>query len=65
MENIVPESGDRESDQLKQLLFEFIPRRLWGLLTDPNKTKAEQLLMLFLLLFATGFGYLYGMLRWR
>lgn len=65
MENIVPESGDRESDQLKQLLFEFIPSRLWGLLTDPNKTKAEQLLMLFLLLFATGFGYLYGMLRWR
>jgi len=65
MEKLVPDSSDEESDQLHQLLFEFIPRRFWKFLVSPTKTKIAQLVMLFLLLGSTGIGYLYGMLRWR
>ena len=65
MEKLVPESSGEESDQLRRLLFEFIPSRIWGLLTGPSETKLKQLLMLFVLIAATGTGYLYGLLRWR
>jgi glycosyltransferase involved in cell wall biosynthesis len=65
MEHLVPDASDEESDQLRRLLFEFIPGRVWGLLTRPSETKAKQLLLLFVLLAATGVGYLYGSLRWR
>jgi glycosyltransferase involved in cell wall biosynthesis len=65
MEHLVPEASNEESDQLRKLLFEFIPGRVWGLLTGPTRTKAAQLVTLLVLLFTTGVGYGYGMLRWR
>jgi GT2 family glycosyltransferase len=65
METIIPESSDEESEQLRRLLLQYIPRRIWNLLISPSKSRATQLLMLFVLLTATGIGYLYGTLRWR
>jgi GT2 family glycosyltransferase len=65
MEHLVPESSSEESDQLRRLLFEFIPSRIWALLTGPSETKLKQLVMLIVLLAATGIGYSYGILRWR
>lgn len=65
MEKLVPDSSDEESKQLRRLLGRYIPRRIWNLLVVPNKTRASQLAMLFVLFAATGIGYLYGVLRWR
>lgn len=65
METIIPESSGEESEQLRRLLLQYIPRRIWNLLISPSKSRATQLLMLFVLLTATGIGYLYGTLRWR
>lgn len=65
MEKLVPDSSDEESDQLRKLLFDFIPKRLWNLFISPSKAKLAQIIMLFVLLGATGVGYLYGILRWR
>jgi len=65
MERLVPDSSGEESDQLRRLLFEFIPGRIWGLVTRPSETKLARLVTLFALLAATGVGYLYGLLRWR
>lgn len=65
METLVPESSDEESEQLRRLLIQFIPRRVWNLLVAPTKSRVNQLVMLFLLLATTGIGYLYGILRWR
>ena len=65
METLVPESSNEESEQLRRLPLRYIPHRVWNLLVSPNKTRASQLAMLFVLLAATGIGYLYGILRWR
>jgi len=65
MEKLVPDSSDEESDQLRKLLFRFIPDRLGRLCLRPSETKLYQLFMLLVLLGATGIGYLYGLLRWR
>lgn len=62
---LVPASAGQESDQLHRLLSKYIPERIGGLLTDPNREKATQLVTLLLLLSATGVGFLYGLLRWR
>lgn len=65
METLVPDASDEESDQLKRLLLEFIPGRVWGIFKNPTRAKIDQLVMLLSLLVATGVGYLYGILRWR
>lgn len=65
MEKLVPDSSDEESNQLKQLLFDFIPGRIARLVRRPSWTDTTQLLTLFLLIWVTGLGYLYGILRWR
>ena len=65
METLVPDSSNEESDQLQKLLFLYIPSRIGKLCLRPSKAKLMQLLMLFVLLGATGIGYLYGLLRWR
>lgn len=65
MEKLVPDSSREESDQLRRLLFEFIPMRVSQILTSPSMTGAKQLMTLLLLLVATGSGYLYGIVRWR
>ena len=65
METLVSEeSSEEESDFLKQLVFEFVPSRLKGLLTDPSGTKAKQLVTLFVLTATVGVGYLYGLVKW-
>ncbi|WP_178917765.1 glucosyl-dolichyl phosphate glucuronosyltransferase [Natronomonas gomsonensis] len=65
METLVSEdSSEEESDFLKQLVFEFVPSRLKGLLTDPNVPKAKQLVALFVLTATVGVGYLYGLFKW-
>ena len=65
METLVSEeSSEEESDFLKQLVFEFVPSRLKGLLTDPSVPKAKQFVTLFVLTATVGVGYLYGLLKW-
>jgi len=65
METLVSEeSSEEESDFLKQLVFEFTPSRLKGLLTDPSVPKAKQFVTLFVLTATVGVGYLYGLLKW-
>lgn len=65
METIVSdEASAEESAFLGQLLFEFVPDRLRGLVTDPSTTKAIQLVSLFVLTATVGVGYCYGLLKW-
>ena len=66
LEVLVPEtSNDEESEFLKKLLFEFAPERTRGLLTDPSVPKAKQFITLWVLSVLVGFGYLYGITKWR
>jgi GT2 family glycosyltransferase len=65
MEILVADSTDEEFDFLGHLLFEATPSRLWGLLTDPSREKASQLVWLYLLTATVGLGYLYGSTKWR
>jgi glycosyltransferase involved in cell wall biosynthesis len=65
METLVSEdSSAEESAFLKQLVFEFVPSRLKGLLTGPSVPKAKQLVTLFVLTATVGVGYLYGLWKW-
>lgn len=63
MERIVPDSADAESDFLRILLTESVPRRAARSLT--SATEARQLAWLLLLTFLVGVGYLYGLLTFR
>ncbi len=65
MEVLVPESTGEEYDFLGQLFREFVPSRVKQLLTAPSLEKAVQFVMLFVFTTAVGFGYLYGMTKWR
>ncbi|WP_424019009.1 glucosyl-dolichyl phosphate glucuronosyltransferase [Halorientalis pallida] len=65
MEVLVPESTGEEYDFLGQLLGEFVPQRLRGLVTEPSREKALQFVMLFVFTAAVGFGYFYGATKWR
>jgi glycosyltransferase involved in cell wall biosynthesis len=60
METLAPDSGDEESEFLRQLAFEFVPRRLRSLVTEPSAAKLQQLLALVVLTPMVGLGYLYG-----
>jgi hypothetical protein len=65
MESLVSaDSSAEESAFLNQLLIEFVPRRVKGLLTDPSGPKAKQLGTVFMLTATIGCGYLYGVLTW-
>lgn len=65
METLVSEdSSAEESAFLKQLVFEFVPSRLKGLLTGPNFPKVKQFVTLFVLTATVGVGYLYGLWKW-
>lgn len=60
--------GDRplqaeESAFLTELLTEFLPERIGGLLAEPSRVKAKQLAMLCLLTAVVGAGYAYGAVR--
>lgn len=57
--------GDAESEFLEHLLFSSVPRRISELIRRPSHTGLQQLLMLFLLTGCVGFGYVYGIIRYR
>jgi len=64
MATFAPESSGEEWSFLGRLLGEYVPTRLRGLVSDPEAAKAKQLVWLFLLTGAVGFGYLYGIYEW-
>jgi len=64
MEGFVPDSADEEFDFLGRLLGEFLPGRAWSLLTEPDYSKAAQLVWLLVLTGTVGVGYLYGIYEW-
>lgn len=65
MAALVPgESGD-ESEFVRNLLFEFLPDRAWGVVTRRSENEASKLLMTIALSAATAIGYLWGIVRWR
>jgi hypothetical protein len=64
MEKLVPDSSDEESEFLRELLFDYIPDRLRGALGG-SSAQAKKFVMLWTLTACVGFGYLYGILRWR
>ena len=66
LEVLVPEtSNDEESEFLKRLLTSFIPGRIVGLAAGPSVPKLKQFIMLIILTGLVGFGYLYGLTKWR
>jgi len=65
MEDIVSgDSTEEEFSFLGQLLFSFVPSRLWSLVTGPSTRKLVQLVALFVLTATVGVGYLYGMVKY-
>jgi len=64
MEVFVPESTGEESDFLGDLLFQFAPARLAGLVRSPSLSGLLQFVFLFALTGFVGLGYLYGMMVW-
>jgi glycosyltransferase involved in cell wall biosynthesis len=65
MEVLVPESTGEETEFLDQLLREFVPERLTGMVCAPSTAALAQFVSLFVLTGAVGVGYLYGALIWR
>lgn len=63
MEKFVPGASETESDFLRTILTESIPRRAARSLT--SLTAARQLCWLLVLTFLVGVGYLYGILTFR
>jgi glycosyltransferase involved in cell wall biosynthesis len=63
MDDLVDDEG-QEGAFLRQLLFDFAPGRLVGLVRDPSLKKADQLAMLIVFTAAVGAGFLYGLVRY-
>ncbi len=63
MERLVPESSGNETAFLKQLVVEFVPGRIRGLLRSPSQSKALQLCSIVVFTVTVGLGYAYGMKR--
>lgn len=61
MELVLDEDDDGKETYLKQLLFEFVPGRLRGLLGNPSLAALLQLLAIFLFTATVGLGYLYAL----
>jgi len=65
LETLLPEADtSEESDFLRFLGIEAVPRRIRGIVDDPSRENVEQLLWLVLLTALVGFGYVYGILTW-
>jgi len=60
MQTVRPGSTDRESQFLSQLLTEFVPERVRGLVSRPSVPKLLQLAMIAVLTGAVGAGYGYA-----
>ena len=65
MEEFVPESSGEESVFLRLLLIEFAPRRLLELISNPNRERLLQFLMLFILTALVGTGYAYRIVKYN
>ena len=66
LETLIPEAeSGEESAFLSFLLFDSVPLRLRRLVSRRSMTAASQLVWLFLLTGLVGFGYLYGIVKWR
>jgi glycosyltransferase involved in cell wall biosynthesis len=66
LETLLPDAeGGEESDFLTFLLTDSIPGRLRRFVSSPAVTPLSQLLWLVLLTGLVGFGYLYGIVKWR
>ena len=65
MARFVPESSSDETAFLRRLVGEYLPERVRGLVSEPTSAKLQQFVMLLVLTFATGLGYLYGYYHWR
>jgi len=57
-------AGDEETDFLRHLAVDAVPNRVRGLVGDPSLPKLQQFVMLFVLTFSVGLGYLYGHTKW-
>lgn len=60
METLVPESGGEEGEFLGDLMTEFVPGRVKGLVRSPSLIAVLQLVMLFVFTGCVGGGYVYG-----
>lgn len=58
------EPGNAETAFLKHLVFSSLPRRVRSFVADPSLVKAKQFLLLWVLTFYVGLGYLYGFKDW-
>ena len=66
LETLIPEAeSGEESAFLSFLLFDSVPLRLRRLVSRRSMTAASQLVWLLLLTGLVGFGYLYGIVKWR
>lgn len=63
MDDFVDDEG-QESAFLRNLMFQFLPRRVASLVRDPELRKVDQLAMLAVLTAAVGIGFLYGLVRY-
>ena len=61
MDILLPEASGDKNDYLGQLMLEFVPSRVKGILREPSLPKVKQLVTIFIFTAAVGFGYLYGL----
>jgi hypothetical protein len=62
MDRILPEAAGDKNEYLKDLMFEYVPDRIYKLVRRPSKAKVLQLVMIFVFTGAVGLGYLYAIL---
>lgn len=62
---LLPDSGSEETVFLNELLFKYIPERIRNALLKLSVIEALKLLMLIVFTSFVGFGYLYGLTKWR
>jgi GT2 family glycosyltransferase len=65
MEKYLPKASGDESAFLGRLVTEFVPGRLHTTVASRSRAEAAQLASLIVLTVAVGFGYLWGLIRWR
>jgi glycosyltransferase involved in cell wall biosynthesis len=66
LETLIPDAeGGEESDFLEFLLFKSVPGRFGELYRNPSWAHASQIAWLLFLTGLVGFGYLYGIAKWR
>ena len=59
------EATDTETAFLGELVFESVPSRIGSFVRGPSLAKLLQFITLFVFTAMVGFGYLYGVLKWR